>query len=49
MTMKSLVSLDLGDRPSEPSQLAGGSDGDDRAALRASLEACPGAVQPPLR
>ncbi len=41
--------LDSGDRPGEPGELAGGRDGDDRAALGASLEACPGAVQPPLR
>ena len=40
--------LDSGDRPCEAGELAGGGDGDDRAAFRASLEACPGAVQPSL-
>ena len=36
--------LDLGDRPGEAGELAGGGDGDDRASLGAQLEACPGAV-----
>jgi hypothetical protein len=40
--------LDLGDRPGESGEFAGGRDGDDRAALRACLEAGPGAVQPSL-
>jgi hypothetical protein len=42
-------SFDLGDRPAEAGELAGGRDGDDRAALRALLEACPDAVQASLR
>src|SRR6202035_1609121 len=32
------VSLDLGDRPHEPGELAGGRDRDDRAALSAGFE-----------
>ena len=43
-----LLSLDLGDRPDEPGELAGGGDRDDRAALRSVLEPVPGAVQPLL-
>jgi hypothetical protein len=41
-------SLDLGDRPAEACEFAGGGDGDQGAALGALLEACPGAVQPSL-
>jgi hypothetical protein len=41
-------SLDLGDRPHEPGEFAGGRDRDDRAAFRAGLKACPGAMQPAL-
>jgi hypothetical protein len=41
-------SLDLGDRPAESGEFAGGRDRDDRASLRALLEPCPGAVQPLL-
>ena len=37
-----------GDRPAEPGQLAGGGDGDDRAALAALLHPRPHAVQPAL-
>ena len=40
--------FDLGDRPAEPGELAGGGDGDDRASLGAGLEARPGAVQSSL-
>jgi cysteine sulfinate desulfinase/cysteine desulfurase-like protein len=36
--------FDAGDRPAEAGQFAGGGDGDDGAAFRASLESCPGAV-----
>jgi hypothetical protein len=46
--MKLLRLLDLGDRPHEAGEFAGGGDGDDRAALGARLEPCPGAVQPLL-
>jgi hypothetical protein len=42
-------SFDLADRPGEPDELAGGGDGDDGAPLGSRFEACPGAVQPPLR
>ena len=41
--------LDLGDRPAEAGEFAGGGDGDDRAALGALLESCPGAMQTLLR
>jgi hypothetical protein len=43
------VSLDPGDRPAEAGQLAGGGDGDDRAALRPGFQPRPGAVQASLR
>jgi hypothetical protein len=42
-------SLDLGDRPHEPGELAGDRDRDDRAALAAGFEAGLGAVQSLLR
>ena len=42
-------SLDLGDRPAEPGELAGRGDRDDRPSLPTGFEACPGAVQPLLR
>jgi hypothetical protein len=38
-------SLDLGDRPGEAGEFAGGRDRDDRAPLGALLEPCPGAMQ----
>ena len=41
-------SLDLGDRPAEAGELAGGGDGGDCAALRACLQPRPGAMQAPL-
>jgi hypothetical protein len=41
--------LDLGDRPAEAGEFAGGGGSDDRAALGALLEAGPGAVQSLLR
>jgi hypothetical protein len=40
--------FDLGDRPSEAGEFAGGGDGDDCAAFGALLQACPGAVQASL-
>jgi hypothetical protein len=43
-----LVSFDAGDRPAEPGELAGGGDGDDRAAFRAGFEPRPGSVQASL-
>ncbi len=39
------LSFDLGDRPGEPGELAGGGDRDDRAAFGAFLQPAPGAVQ----
>ena len=37
------------DRPAEAGELARGGDGDDRAALVASLHALPDVIEPPLR
>ena len=42
-------SLDLGDRPAEAREFAGGGHRDDRSALVAGFEPGPGAVQPALR
>jgi hypothetical protein len=41
--------FDLGDRPTEPDQLARGGDRDQGPSLGARLHSGPGAIQPALR